>query len=102
MTSSPHEDQPAGPDIRHIAKLARLDLSDTEVALFEDQLKDILTYIDQLNEVDVSNIEPTQHSAPVSNVMRDDHAKPWDVFDPSMENAPVAHKGQFVVPRIVE
>lgn len=88
--------------MRYIAQLARIALDPEEIDLFQQQLEDILGYVHQLNEVNVEGIEPTQHSVPVENVMRDDEPEVCDVHESAMKNAPAAHQGQFVVPRIVE
>ena len=89
-------------DVDYIARLSRMALSGDELATIESQLKDILTYVDQLKKLDVEGIEPTQHAVPVSNVMRPDQAEPWDIHAEAMKNAPAHHQGQFVLPRIVE
>ena len=89
-------------DVDYIARLSRMELTDEELATIEAQLEDILGYVDQLKQLDVDGIEPTQHAVPVSNVMREDRAEPWDVLKQAMENAPADHQDQFVLPRIVE
>ncbi len=62
-------------DIRHIAKLARLQLSEEEVKKFAKELTSILEYIDVLNELDTENVEPTAQVTGLSNVFREDEAK---------------------------
>ncbi|MEF8847134.1 MAG: Asp-tRNA(Asn)/Glu-tRNA(Gln) amidotransferase subunit GatC [Candidatus Paceibacterota bacterium] len=64
--------------VKHIAKLARLELSEDELEEFQEELSDILDYVDQLKELDVSDVEPTSHSVDIKNVMRDDEAKDTD------------------------
>ena len=59
-------------DVQHIAKLARLGLTEKEIAKFQRELSKILDYIEKLKEVDISNVEPTSHSIQVENVMRSD------------------------------
>jgi len=59
-------------DVKHIAKLARLGLSEKEMEKMEKELSSILEYFEKLKEVDVSKIEPTFHSVPIENVMRED------------------------------
>src|SRR5262245_57822698 len=61
--------------VRHIAKLARLELSDDEVRRYTGQLGEILAYVQKLNEVDTRSTEPTAHALPVTNVLRDDEPK---------------------------
>ena len=62
-------------DVEHVARLARLDLSEEEKEMFTAQLSAILKYAEKLNELDTSNVEPTTHVLHVSNVMRDDEVK---------------------------
>jgi aspartyl-tRNA(Asn)/glutamyl-tRNA(Gln) amidotransferase subunit C len=89
-------------DVEYIARLSRMALSEEELSIFQTQLNDILGYVDQLKNLDVEGIEPTQHAVPVTNVMRPDIAEPWDVHAEAMDNAPADRQGQFVLPRIVE
>ena len=62
-------------EVQHVAKLARLGLSEKEIEEMQKELSVILEYIDLLKEVDVSEIKPTFHSVPIENVMREDEAK---------------------------
>lgn len=62
-------------EVKHIAKLARLGLTEKEIEKFQNELSPILDYIEKLNEVDTANIEPTSHSIKVENVMREDQVK---------------------------
>ncbi len=64
--------------VKHIAKLARLDLNEEEVEEFQEELSSILDYVDQLKELDVSDVEPTSYSVDIKNVMRDDEAEDTD------------------------
>ncbi len=59
-------------EVKHIAKLARLGLSEKEMEKMEKELSSILEYFEKLKEVDVSQVEPTFHSVPIENVMRED------------------------------
>ena len=59
-------------EVKHIAKLARLGLTEREIEKFQKELSSILDYIDKLKEVDISKVEPTSHSVLVENVMRED------------------------------
>ena len=61
-------------DAQEIAKLSRLKLSETESDNLNEYLKQIIDYIDQLNQLDTSNVQPTSHVLPVRNVFRDDKA----------------------------
>ncbi len=89
-------------DIQYVANLARLELSDDEIATFEPKLKNILGYMKKLDEVDVSDIEPTAHANPVLNVMREDTSRPSLSQEQALANAPKANLDQFVVAKVVE
>ena len=88
-------------DVRYVANLARLELSDKEVAVFQPQLEAILGHVDALMKLDVSGIEPTAHAAPVFDRMRDD--TPHESLPPSglLCNAPDKSQGQVRVPKVV-
>jgi aspartyl-tRNA(Asn)/glutamyl-tRNA(Gln) amidotransferase subunit C len=88
-------------DVRYVANLARLELSDEEVATFQPQLEAILHHVEALSKLDVSNIEPTAHPAPVFGPMRDDI--PHQSLDPGavLQNAPDQAQGQIRVPKVV-
>jgi aspartyl-tRNA(Asn)/glutamyl-tRNA(Gln) amidotransferase subunit C len=62
-------------DVKHIAKLARLGLTEEEIGKFQKDLSSILDYVEKLKEVDVSDIEPASHAIKVQNVMRKDEVK---------------------------
>ncbi|MBU0636614.1 Asp-tRNA(Asn)/Glu-tRNA(Gln) amidotransferase subunit GatC [Patescibacteria group bacterium] len=64
--------------IQHIAKLARIELTDEELKKYHSQLSDILTYIDQLKEVNVDDVEPTTQTTGLENVLREDIAINWN------------------------
>ena len=88
-------------NVRHIASLARLELSEEEVALFQPQLDDILRHVEALAKLDVTAIEPTAHPAPVFGRMRAD--VPHDSLPPEavLQNAPDQAHGQIRVPKVV-
>ncbi len=87
-------------DVEHVAKLARLELTDEEKELYTKQLGDVLKYVDQMNEVDTSNIKPMAHAYEMVNVMREDEVR-YDVTKEAlMSNAPEAEDGFFKVPKI--
>jgi aspartyl-tRNA(Asn)/glutamyl-tRNA(Gln) amidotransferase subunit C len=89
-------------DVEHVAKLARLDLSDTEKETFTEQLNAILKYADKLNELDTTGVEPTSHAMPLVNVMREDESRPSATMEQVMRNAPDDEDGQFKVPAVLE
>jgi len=89
-------------DVEHVARLARLALSDAEKARMREQLAKILQYIDKLKELDVAGIEPTSHAVPLVNVMRDDEVVPSRPREDMLANAPDRAGEFFRVPRIIE
>ena len=89
-------------DVRYVAKLARLRLSDKEVDYFATQLSRIIDYIDQLKEIDTSLVEPTSHVLPIQNVFREDKVKPSLKEEAVLKNSPECEGGLFKVPRIIE
>jgi aspartyl-tRNA(Asn)/glutamyl-tRNA(Gln) amidotransferase subunit C len=88
--------------VLHVARLARLELSESELERMRAQLDAILTYIDRLKELDVTDIEPTSHAVPRVNVMRDDVVVPCLPQDEALRNAPDRVGEFFRVPRIIE
>ncbi|MBY5163676.1 Asp-tRNA(Asn)/Glu-tRNA(Gln) amidotransferase subunit GatC [Salsipaludibacter albus] len=88
-------------EVRHVARLARLDLSDDDVAELAPQLSQILEYAEQVGEVAADDVEPMVHPFPVTNVMRDDHPAASLPRDEVLSQAPDAREDRFAVPRIV-
>ena len=89
-------------DVRYVAHLARLHLSDDEIARFQGQLEQVLGYVRELEKLDVEKVEPTAHAMPVNNVFRKDEARPGLDRDQALANAPKERQGQFIVPKIIE
>lgn len=89
-------------NVEHVAKLARLDLSEQEKELFTGQLNAILKYAEQLNTLDTTNVEPTSHVLPLYNVMRDDVPHDSLPIEQVMLNAPEEEDGHFKVPAVIE
>ena len=89
-------------DVLHIARLARLELSESELETMRAQLDSILTYIDRLKALDVTGVEPTSHAVPLVNVMRDDEVVPCLPPEEMLRNAPDRVGEFFRVPRIIE
>lgn len=89
-------------DVKYVANLARLSLTEAEEQKLGTQLDSILGYIEKLKEVDVSNVEPTAHAFPIVNVWRADEIKPGLTNEEALRNAPSKANGLFVVPKIVE
>jgi len=89
-------------DIKYVAHLARIALTPGEEAKLGAQLGQILTYIEKLNELDVSQVEPTSHAVPLVNVTRPDEVRPGLSQAEALMNAPARANGLFMVPKIVE
>jgi aspartyl-tRNA(Asn)/glutamyl-tRNA(Gln) amidotransferase subunit C len=89
-------------EIEHIAMLARLSLSEEEKDLFGSQLGSILDYMEQLNSLDTTGIEPTAHVLELSNVMREDVTRASLPRTEALANAPFHTKQFFRVPKIIE
>jgi len=89
-------------DVRYVAHLARLSLSPDEEKTFGAQLEGVLGYIEKLKEADVSQVEPTAHAFPLSNVTRPDELSPSLSHEDALRNAPAHANGLFIVPKIVE
>jgi aspartyl-tRNA(Asn)/glutamyl-tRNA(Gln) amidotransferase subunit C len=93
---------PSHIDIDYVANLARLALTAQEKEIFSRQLGDVLRYIEKLGEVDVSQVEPTAHAFPVTNVWADDVPQPGLPVEAALRNAPAQRDHMIVVPRVVE
>ena len=89
-------------DVKYVAHLARLALTPEEEEKFGAQLGQVLGYIEKLNELDVSQVDPTAHAVPMINVTRPDEVRPSLPNDEALRNAPARANGLFVVPKIVE
>ncbi len=89
-------------DVKYVAHLARLALSPEEEERIGAQLGSVLSYIEKLKEVDVSNVEPTAHAFPSVNVTRPDEVQPSISIEDVLRNAPAHANGLFIVPKIVE
>ncbi len=89
-------------EVEHVAKLARLELSDQEKEMLTDQLSNILTYVEKLNELDTKNVAPTSHVLDITNIMRDDAPGQSLPQDRALANAPEKAAGHYKVPRIIE
>lgn len=89
-------------DVEHVARLARLHLTDEELERMRVQLDAILAYIDKLTALDVEGVEPTSHAVPLVNVMRPDEVIESLSQADALANAPDRAGEFFRVPRIIE
>ena len=88
--------------VRHIARLARIAVSDAEVAALAPELSNILTWVEQLQEVDVDGVQPMTAVIPNHLRLREDKVTDGDVRDKVLANAPVPEHGFFAVPKVIE
>lgn len=88
--------------VEHVARLARLELTEAEKELFTGQLDAILAYVDTLNELDTSGIVPTAHAVPMENAFRDDVVTPSIGTENALANAPDRSESFFRVPKVIE
>jgi aspartyl-tRNA(Asn)/glutamyl-tRNA(Gln) amidotransferase subunit C len=89
-------------EVEHVARLARLELSEQDKDRLTDQLSNILTYVEKLNELDTKGVEPTSHVLDISNVMRDDLPGESLPQERALSNAPDKAAGHYKVPKIIE
>jgi aspartyl-tRNA(Asn)/glutamyl-tRNA(Gln) amidotransferase subunit C len=87
--------------VRHVARLARLELSDEELEGLVGELSALLDHVDAIRRLDTEGVPPTAHALPLSNVLRDDEVQPCLERDEVLEVAPAVEDGRFVVPAIL-
>jgi aspartyl-tRNA(Asn)/glutamyl-tRNA(Gln) amidotransferase subunit C len=88
--------------VRKVARLARLDLSEADLAVMARQLTAILGYVDQLKELNTDGVEPMAHPLPVQNVFRPDELRPSLPVDEALRNAPARSGDFFAVPAVLD
>lgn len=88
--------------VQKVATLARLKLTDAEMDAMTSQLGAILGYVEQLNELDTTNVEPMAHPLPMQNVFREDVLQPSLTTDEALANAPKRSGDFYAVPAILE
>lgn len=89
-------------EVEHVAKLARLEITEAEKDAFSKQLSAILTYVETLRTLDVAGVEPTAMVLEQTNVFREDKARPSLSVEKALANAPEREDGHFAVPKIIE
>jgi aspartyl-tRNA(Asn)/glutamyl-tRNA(Gln) amidotransferase subunit C len=87
-------------DVAYVARLARINLTEDEVKIYQKQLDEVLNYVEKLRQVDVTNIDAAAHALPV--VFREDVPCGWFTAEQALSNAPRQTNGLFVVPKVVE
>jgi aspartyl-tRNA(Asn)/glutamyl-tRNA(Gln) amidotransferase subunit C len=88
--------------VRHVATLARLGLTDEQVADLGHELNDILVQIDRIQALDLADVEPTTHAAAVTNATRPDEIRPGLSREAALLNAPEQADGAFLIPKFGE
>lgn len=88
-------------DVTHVAKLANLPLSQEELTLFQSQLSETLSYVEDLEELDTKGIIPTPQVTGKTNELREDQIKPGLTKQQALQNATETHNGFFKVPKVV-
>ena len=88
--------------VRKVAKLSRLELTETEIEEFTGQLSAILNYVEKMNELDTTSVEPLAHCLPISNVFREDKVKDSLGTEKTLANAPQRDGEFFKVPKILD
>jgi aspartyl-tRNA(Asn)/glutamyl-tRNA(Gln) amidotransferase subunit C len=89
-------------EVKHIAQLSRLSLSESDIDVFSGQLSTIIEYVEQLNRLDTGGVEPTSHVLPLDNVMRDDAQTASLPREAALKNAPDSNGKFYRVPKIIE
>jgi aspartyl-tRNA(Asn)/glutamyl-tRNA(Gln) amidotransferase subunit C len=89
-------------EVEHVARLARLELTEAEKEMFTGQMDAILAYVDKLNELDTKGIIPTSHAVPMENAFREDEVTPSIGIDKALLNAPDRSDNFFRVPQVIE
>ncbi|GEN46199.1 aspartyl-tRNA(Asn)/glutamyl-tRNA(Gln) amidotransferase subunit C [Alkalibacillus filiformis] len=88
--------------VKHVANLARLSITEQEAEKYSEQLSAIIDFSELLNELDTSNVEPTTHVLEMKNIVRKDEPKEWISKEDALKNAPDQKDGQFRVPSILD
>jgi aspartyl-tRNA(Asn)/glutamyl-tRNA(Gln) amidotransferase subunit C len=88
--------------VRHVARLARLDLTDEQIRAYGAQLSSILDYMKQLDAMDLSNVEPLAHTGDLDTPLREDQPVPGLARSEALRNAPAQDGSAFLVPRVID
>ena len=89
-------------EVRHVARLARLDLDEAEVLTFQGELNALLGHFADIQVIDSSGIEPQSHAVAIQNVWSEDVAGPTLPREQALKNAPLSRAGLFLVPAVIE
>lgn len=89
-------------EVAKVAVLARLRLSPDEIQTFTEQLNAVVSYVDQLQELDTTGVEPLAHGVEIQNVFRDDVRGPALPLEAALANAPQRNRENFLVPAVLD
>ncbi|MBS1723483.1 MAG: Asp-tRNA(Asn)/Glu-tRNA(Gln) amidotransferase subunit GatC [Armatimonadetes bacterium] len=89
-------------EVRHVARLARLDLDEPELLAFQGELNALLGHFQDIQGIDVEGLDPKPHAVGLHNVWAEDLARPGLIRDEALRNAAVSRAGLFIVPTIIE
>lgn len=89
-------------EVKHVANLARLAITEEEAEKLTNDLDAIISFAEELNELDTENVEPTSHVLDMKNIFREDVSKPGLPVEEVLKNAPDHENGQIKVPAIIE
>lgn len=93
---------PSDLDVAYVARLARLELTAEETALFQTQLAQVLEHAEKLREVDLEGVEPAAHALPMFDVLREDVPRPGLTQEEALRNAPRTANRLFIVTKVIE
>jgi len=90
-------------DVKHVAKLAKLKITESEISKFSKQLSEIITYVEELNQADTANVEPTSQTTGLENVARKDEIISEETFsqEEALSGTEKKHNGYFVVDAVL-
>ncbi len=89
-------------DINKVALLSRIKLDEEEKVKLQNDLNQILSYVEQLNELDIADVEPTSHVLNLENVYREDKVIQSEAYKEVLKHAPDIHGSYFKVPKVIE
>jgi aspartyl-tRNA(Asn)/glutamyl-tRNA(Gln) amidotransferase subunit C len=93
---------PSDLDVAYVARLARINLTDDEAKIFQQQLDNVLNYVEKLRQLDVTGVDAAVHALPIANIFREDVPRDWFTAEQALSNAPRQANGLFIVPKVVE
>src|SRR5687767_10011463 len=102
MSQAPeHPEQLSADDVRKVARLARLELTDEQAQRYAGQLASILGYVAKIATADLEDVQPMAHAVPLHNVLREDAVGPMLPLEDALRNAPETDGPFFKVPKVI-